>query len=88
MYKKKQIKNTSKLIEILGWVGVVMGLIAYTLIVFRLVSAQNSWYLLLNVFGSLFLIFEAVKKTDWQSVVVNAVIGGFALINFVVLFFV
>jgi hypothetical protein len=83
----KQKNQTNKIIEVLGWIGVVMGLGAYTLVVFRVVEASNYWYLLLNVVGSAFLVIECIKKTDWQSAVTNGVVGGFALINFILLFF-
>ena len=82
----KQIIKTNSIIEVLGWIGVVMGLLAYTLVVFRVVEASNYWYLLLNVLGSTFLVIECIKKTDWQSAVTNGVVGGFALINFLILF--
>ena len=88
MYRRKKLKTGSSVIELLGWMGVIMGLVAYTLVVFRIVDASNNWYLILNIIGSFFLVFEAAKKLDWQSVVVHSVVGGFALINFVALFFI
>lgn len=83
--KPQKNRNSSKVIETLGWLGVIMGLTAYTLVVFRVVDASNYWYLLLNVFGSVCLVLECIKKTDWQSAVTNGVVGGFALINFLML---
>ena len=80
-----QVLSVHRIINILGWVGVVLGLGAYTLVIFRVLPPTDYWYLLLNVIGSTFLVIEWREKKDWQSVVVNLIVGGFALVNFLVL---
>jgi membrane-bound ClpP family serine protease len=86
MFSNKTSPANHKLIETIGWIGVVLGLGAYTLVVFGIVPANNHWYLGLNIIGSVLLVYETVNKKDYQAMTVHAVVGLFALINMIRLF--
>lgn len=59
--------------EIVGWVGAVSLLYAYFLIQTKRVSHDDTWYLVLNVIGSLFLAINTYYHSAYPSVVTNAI---------------
>ena len=71
-------------IQILGWLGVVMILSAYFMVTFSFLSPQNLAYLLLNIFGSIFVLIETFNKKDYQPAFLNiiwAIIGIISLLR-------
>ena len=68
------------LIEIIGWAGSVLVLVAYFLNLMGRLPSETVWYKLLNIFGSIFLIVLTFYKGAWQSVVVNAIWATIALV--------
>lgn len=74
-------KNT--LIEFFGWIGVFAILVAYAGNLLGLLHVDNVIYLLLNAFGSLGVLVDAVHQKNWQPVVLNAVWISLAIFGFV-----
>lgn len=71
------------IINDIGWVGVVLILLAYTLNSLGTITASEPSYLLLNILGSGFLAYEAYKKKDKQPVALNIIWALIAIIALV-----
>ncbi len=69
-----------RLIQIGGWYGVVVILLAYTLNSFSIMNSDSLTYQLLNLSGALGIMVEAASKKDKQPVVLNVVWAAVALI--------
>lgn len=73
----------------IGWVGAVVYVMAYLLLVLKKLSSDGWLYHLLNLVGAVCLIFNGVVLADFPNVAVNviwAVIAVFAIFR-IVLFF-
>lgn len=68
------------IIKILGWIGVFLVLSAYFLINFYYISSKSIIYLLLNIFGSIFIFVETFHKKDYQPALLNLIWLGIALV--------
>jgi hypothetical protein len=79
--------NKKSEIQILGWIGVVLILLAYTLLNFDVVTNKSVVYLIANLLGSILIIIEAFSKKDYQPVFLNIVWALVALIGFLSLIF-
>lgn len=62
-----------KVYQIFGWTGMFMILIAYFLVSFSLITTQNPIFQLLNLIGSIGIVFVAFTKKDYQPLVLNIV---------------
>jgi len=74
----------ARLIEILGWYGVLAILAAYGLVSFEIISAKGYIYQVLNLTGALSIAAETISKKDKQPAALNlawAVIALFAIIH-------
>lgn len=69
-----------KIIEALGWYGVLAILAAYALVTFTVIQAKSYPYQLLNLTGALGLVIEATSKRDQQPAALNIVWAVIALI--------
>lgn len=76
----------NKLIEAIGWMGVVCIIAAYALNSFDVVSAQSGVYIGLNIAGSVGIIIDAVKDRNYQPVALNIVWIVIAIVNIIILF--
>ena len=77
----------SKLIELFGWYGTVAILLAYFLVSFSFLEVTNIWYQVLNITGSLGIVFDAFYKKDYQPGVLNIVwmvIAAIALVRMLI----
>jgi len=63
----------SKLIEIFGWYGTIAIVLAYFLVSLSFLGANNIWYQILNVTGSLGIVIDAFYKKDYQPGVLNII---------------
>lgn len=70
-----------RIIQSLGWYGVVAILLAYALTTFHLLVPENSWYQLLNLTGAAAIAYEAWSKRDRQPMVLNIVWALVAVIG-------
>lgn len=77
----------SKLINIYGWYGTVAIILAYILVSFSILSANNIWYQVLNGTGSLGIVIESFYKKDYQPGVLNIVWSVVAFIAIIKLIF-
>lgn len=59
--------------QIIGWIGMVLILVAYFLVSFDIINVHNIWYQLLNVVGSAGIVMVAMNRHDWQPMVLNIV---------------
>jgi hypothetical protein len=76
--------NSQLLIDITGWVGSVMVLIAYGLLSMHRLTANSRIYQVLNILGSACLIINTIFYRSFPSTFVNIVwliIAFIALIN-------
>lgn len=62
-----------KLLQIFGWIGMVLILAAYFLVSFNFLSFDSIWYQGMNVVGSLGIVLETLSKKDYQPAVLNIV---------------
>lgn len=75
-----------KLIEMIGWYGVVAILLAYALVSFGCISSKGYVYQLLNLTGALGVLVISIIKKAHQPAVLNfawAVIAFIAIISLI-----
>jgi hypothetical protein len=68
------------LVEILGWLGSVMVILAYALNINKRLASDSALYYFLNIAGSSFLIINTIYHHAIPSAVVNVVWVAIALI--------
>lgn len=69
-------------IDVIGWIGALLILIAYALISFKKIEGNSLKYQLLNIFGSIFLVINTYYYGAIPSTLVNviwAIIAVFAI---------
>lgn len=59
--------------DIVGWVGVLLILTAFTLTTLELISVKTLAYGLLNFAGALGIIISSYAKKDFQPVILNVI---------------
>lgn len=59
--------------DIIGWVGVLLILTAFTLTTFEIINVKTLAYGLLNFAGALGIIISSYAKKDFQPVILNVV---------------
>ena len=72
------------ILEFIGWMGAGLLLLGFALNLFQKIGANSSLYLLLNLFGSLLLLYNAYQNGAFPFVVVNfvwVVFSGFKLVQ-------
>lgn len=75
-----------EIFTIIGWVGAVVYVMAYLLLVIKKISSDGWLYHLLNLLGAICLIVNGVVLADFPNVTVNviwAVIAVFAIFRIV-----
>jgi hypothetical protein len=71
-------------IDILGWIGALLILLAYALISFKKIEGNSLGYQLLNIFGSVFLLVNTYYWGAIPSTLVNliwTIIAVFAIFS-------
>lgn len=61
------------LVQIIGWLGMLLILAAYFFVSFDLLLPDSIWYQGMNIVGSAGIIAVAFTKKDWQPMVLNIV---------------
>lgn len=61
------------LIEIFGWYGTVVIVLAYILVSFSFLSANSIWYQLLNGTGAVGIVVVSLYKKAYQPGILNIV---------------
>lgn len=72
-------------LELIGWVGAASLLIAFALNISHKISTDSSLYLILNLLGSILLLYNAYQHEAYPFVVVNliwSIFSAFKLIQF------
>lgn len=69
-----------KIIELIGWYGVLAILIAYFLISFRFVESSSLIYQLLNFSGAIAIMIDAIVDKNYQPVFLNIIWAIVALV--------
>lgn len=80
---KNQLRKS---IELLGWIGIVLVLLAYFLNNFEIIETTNLLYPLMNFTGAIFIIGSSLDNKDWQPVVLNIIWALIALAGLVQVF--
>ena len=78
--------GTKTINEIIGWYGISAILIAYSLINLNFLTINNLSYILLNLTGSIGILYNSYKKKDYQPVILNIIWAIIALITLARLF--
>lgn len=65
-------------VDILGWLGALILIVAYGLISYCSANGRSPTYQTLNVTGSIFLVVNTAWHHAWPSSVVNVVWVGIA----------
>ena len=60
-------------LELIGWLGAGLLLLGFALNLFRKIEANSNTYLLLNLVGSLLLLYNAYQNGAFPFVAVNFV---------------
>ena len=81
--KKAQWEITS---EALGWIGVILVLLAYGLTTFDVVSGNSRLFMGLNLVGAVGIAIDAWEDKNIQPVALNIVWGVIAVIGIVLSF--
>lgn len=68
-------------LNLLSWIGILVILAAYVTNVFGVIETESLAYLLMNIVGSVFIIFHAFQRRDYQPAVLNIIWALVALIN-------
>ncbi|MDG3584108.1 MULTISPECIES: CBU_0592 family membrane protein [Galbibacter] len=68
-----------ELYTIIGWVGAIIFIIAYLLLVMKKISARKKTYHILNAIGAICLIANAYYLSDFPNVLVNVVWAAIAI---------
>ena len=61
------------ILELIGWLGAGLLLLGFALNLFQKIKANSTSYLLLNLFGSLLLLYNAYQNSAFPFVTVNFV---------------
>jgi len=63
--------NYLSLIDVMGWVGAIILLTAYTLNILQKVEADSSYFLSINLLGAFLLTVNAYSTESYPFLVVN-----------------
>jgi len=80
----RNLGRSHLVIEIVGWLGVGLIIVAYALLSFSILESRNGVYQIMNLLGSVGIIINSFAKKDYQPAALNivwALIAIFALIN-------
>lgn len=67
-------------IELFGWYGTVVIVLAYVLVSFSIITPTNIWYQVLNGTGALGIVLVSFHKKNYQPGVLNIIWTGIAVI--------
>ncbi len=70
----------NKIIEIFGWYGTIVIVVAYALLSFGYLDSENIWYQILNGTGAIGIVVLSFSKKAYQPGVLNIIWTVIALI--------
>lgn len=77
------IKMNQLIDETIGWIGTVLILTSYTLVSFGILTPTNIINYLMNIIGSIGILYISFKKGAYQPGVLNIVWAAIALIGLI-----
>jgi len=83
---KYLLTKNHKIVGGFGWYGMIAIVLAYALNYFDLLNTSNFWYAFLNISGSLGIIADSWYHEAWQSVVLNVIWVGIAIMALLKIF--
>ena len=83
---KARPQNKNRTIELIGWIGVILIVLAYILLSTGVVAGRSIPYQLMMLTGSASIAYEAWSKHDKQPMVLNLVFMLIALMSLIALF--
>jgi len=69
--------------EIIGWIGMILVLIAYYAISFKKVTGQSALYQLLNLFGVIGIGVNVFAQKAWPVFVLECIWGTISLVSLI-----
>lgn len=72
-----------ELTELIGWIGTLCIVLAYSLLSFNKIEEDNRRYILLNLFGAIGVGFNVFTQHAWPAFTLQIVWGVVALISLV-----
>jgi paired small multidrug resistance pump len=70
--------------ELIGWIGVLLILLAYSMVMLEIIAPENILYGLINFVGALGIIVSSYYKRDFQPVLLNIawlIVAGIGIIK-------
>ena len=71
----------NKFSEAIGWVGTTLVLVAYFMITFGYISAQDVIYPTMNIVAAIALGYSVIKKKAWAASGLQIIWGLIALVS-------
>ena len=72
--------------EALGWLGVILVLLAYGLAIFNVISGNSLLFMGLNLLGAIGIALDAWEDKNIQPVVLNIIWAVIAVVGIVIYF--
>ena len=72
--------------EVLGWIGIILVLLAYGLTTFEVISGSSLLFMGLNLLGAIGIALDAWEDKNIQPVVLNIIWAVIAVVGIVIYF--
>ena len=72
--------------EVLGWIGIILVLLGYGLVVFAVISGDSLLFMGLNLLGAIGIAIDAWEDKNIQPVVLNIIWAVIAVVGVVMHF--
>ncbi len=76
--KKQTILNES-----IGWIGMILIVLAYTLVNFSILKPENIIYILFNLIGAIGIVYISMIKKAYQPAALNVIWALVAIVAIV-----
>lgn len=74
---------SNTLIQIIGWVGTILVVVAYILVSQKKLNSESRVYQLMNLFGAFFIGVNVWYQKAWPSLGLQVVWGGVAIFELI-----
>lgn len=76
--------NETQIVDIVGWIGAGLVILAYALVSIQKVESKSVAYQLMNLIGGILLIISSIYVKFYQSVLINVIWVAVAIISILV----
>ena len=83
----KNRKNINSIIDIIGWTSVLIFILAYLLLVLKIVNSDSAIYHLVNLLGAVGLVFFGLQKKSKHLVFLNSFWILIAVVGLMIIYF-